>query len=140
MNLLSLISSWLDIICQITTKCATVPKLKSFRELNTTLIVLLVSFPQKSEQQADQRPLWFLFSTEQAQQAWAPIPAPVLTPRQHTCMHTINSHLFLTLCLIPLGKVFKIESFYIWTIKHTLITKLIIELIYKLRDEFIKTN
>ena len=30
MNLLSLINSWLDIICQVTTKCATVPKHKLF--------------------------------------------------------------------------------------------------------------
>ena len=34
MNLLSLISSWLDIICQVTTKCATVPKLTTFHQLN----------------------------------------------------------------------------------------------------------
>ena len=33
MNLLNLIR--LDINCQITTKCATVPKLKLLRELNT---------------------------------------------------------------------------------------------------------
>jgi len=38
MNLLSLISSWLDIICQVTMKCATVPKPKLFRELNTALV------------------------------------------------------------------------------------------------------
>ena len=37
MNLLNLISQWLDIVCQITTKCATVPKSKFFRELNTAL-------------------------------------------------------------------------------------------------------
>ena len=30
MNLLNLISLWLDIICQVTTKCATVAKLKFF--------------------------------------------------------------------------------------------------------------
>ena len=35
MNLLSLISSWLDINCQITMKYATVPKLKLFHQLNT---------------------------------------------------------------------------------------------------------
>ena len=35
MNLLSLISPWLDIICQVTTKYATVAKLKFFRQLNT---------------------------------------------------------------------------------------------------------
>ena len=34
MNLLSLISSWLDIICQITIKCITVPKLTTFHQLN----------------------------------------------------------------------------------------------------------
>ena len=34
MNLLSLISSWLVIICQVTTKCATVSKSTTFRELN----------------------------------------------------------------------------------------------------------
>jgi len=37
MNLLSLISPWFNINCQITTKYATVPKFKLFRELNTTL-------------------------------------------------------------------------------------------------------
>ena len=37
MNLLSLISPQLDIVCQVTTKYATVPKSKHFRELNTTL-------------------------------------------------------------------------------------------------------
>ena len=36
MNLLSLISPWLDIICQITTKCATVSKPKLFHQLNTS--------------------------------------------------------------------------------------------------------
>jgi len=35
MNLLRLISPWLDINYQITTKYATVPKPKLFRELNT---------------------------------------------------------------------------------------------------------
>ena len=37
MNLLSLISSWLDIIYQITTKCATVSKPTNFHQLNMTL-------------------------------------------------------------------------------------------------------
>ena len=35
MNILSLISLWLDISYQITTKYATISKSKSFRELNT---------------------------------------------------------------------------------------------------------
>ena len=35
MNFLNLISSLLDIICQVTTKCATIPKLKFFYQLNT---------------------------------------------------------------------------------------------------------
>ena len=34
----------------------------------------------------------------------------------------------------------QVESFHIWNIKHKLIIKLIIELICKLRKEFIKTN
>ena len=38
MNLLKLISSYLDINCQITTKYAIVSKLKFFRELNTANI------------------------------------------------------------------------------------------------------
>ena len=41
MNLLRLINSWLDIICQVTTKCATVPKLKLFLQLNTPQILKL---------------------------------------------------------------------------------------------------
>ena len=39
MNLLSLISPWLDINCQITMKCTIVPKFKLFRELNTAFVV-----------------------------------------------------------------------------------------------------
>jgi len=35
MNLLSLISPWLDIIYRVTTKCATVSKSKLFHQLNT---------------------------------------------------------------------------------------------------------
>ena len=37
-NPLNLISPWLDINYQITTKCATVTKPKFFRELNTALV------------------------------------------------------------------------------------------------------
>jgi len=44
MNLLSLISPWLDIICQVTTKCATVPKSKLFRELNRAMFYALLFF------------------------------------------------------------------------------------------------
>ena len=40
MNPLSLISQWLDIIYQVTTKYVTIPKPKLFRELNTALICL----------------------------------------------------------------------------------------------------
>ena len=39
MNLLNLISPWLNINCQITMKCTTVPKFKLFRELNTAFVV-----------------------------------------------------------------------------------------------------
>ena len=38
MNLLSLISPGLNINCQITTKCAILPKSKLFCELNTALV------------------------------------------------------------------------------------------------------
>ena len=38
MNLMMLINSWLDINCQITTKCATVAKPKLFHQLNTPLV------------------------------------------------------------------------------------------------------
>ena len=37
-------------------------------------------------------------------------------------------------------KIFEIEFFHIWSIKYKLIIKLITELVYKLRDKFIKTN
>ena len=37
-------------------------------------------------------------------------------------------------------KFFEKEYFHILSIKHRLIIKLITELVYKLRDEFIKTN
>ena len=43
MNLLSLISLWLDINCQITTKYTTIPKSKSFCELNTASVRLAVA-------------------------------------------------------------------------------------------------
>ena len=39
MKLWNLISSWLDITCQITTKCATVSKPKLFHQLNTPFVV-----------------------------------------------------------------------------------------------------
>ena len=50
MNLLSIINLWLDIIYHVIMKCATVPKLKSFHQLNTpivshqTLILIYRSF------------------------------------------------------------------------------------------------
>ena len=37
-------------------------------------------------------------------------------------------------------KVFEIEFLHIWNIKHRLITKLITELVYKLRDESNESN
>ena len=40
MNLLSLISLWLDIICQVTTKRATVTFHPTFRELNAAFVVV----------------------------------------------------------------------------------------------------
>ena len=38
MNFLNLISPWLDIICKVPMKYATVPKPKLFGELNTALV------------------------------------------------------------------------------------------------------
>ena len=38
MNILSLISPWLDIICQVITKCATIPKSTIFHQLNRTFV------------------------------------------------------------------------------------------------------
>ena len=37
-------------------------------------------------------------------------------------------------------KVFEIESFHVWSIKYRLITKLIIEIVCKIRDEFNEPN
>jgi len=49
MNLLSLISSWLDIIYQVTTKCATITFHHTFRKLNAALASILaeVLWPAK---------------------------------------------------------------------------------------------
>ena len=53
----------------------------------------------------------------------------------HWIMETKNDVCIFRPCLVPLGKIFKIESFHIWSIKYRLITKLITELVCKLRDE-----
>ena len=42
--------------------------------------------------------------------------------------------------LVAGRKIFGREFLYIWSIKYKLITKLIIEIVCKLRDEFIKPS
>ena len=43
-------------------------------------------------------------------------------------------------CLVVLRKIFEKTFFYIWSIKHKLITKIIIELVCKSRDESNEPN